>query len=162
MTIRRIACLLVLMAAGCGGAPGATAREPVELLAGLMSYESPAQSRARLPSAEWTIRSLPADPPENKTPQYERQIAEVRWRECGQDGILTLTFVNERLYTTMFAPSDVDACLKDLTRRGMTTRTPNPDERRHFYTGDSQGRPFVAALDTRLNSEIAAWIGRYS
>jgi hypothetical protein len=163
MTTRSFVIGFVLTAAGCAvGSPGATVREPVELLAGLRSYESPAESRARLPGAVWTLRSLGSPGPEDKRPKYEKQSAELRWRECGQEGTLILTFVNERLYLTTFVPTDMEACAKELTARGIISRSPNPDTSRRVQTGEFEGKPFVSATDMRLESEIDAWISRYS
>jgi hypothetical protein len=153
---------IALTAAACAGAPGATIREPVELFAGLRSYESPTETRTRLPGAEWTIRHLgPAASVDNR-PRYEMQVAELQWRECGQDGTLILSFVNDRLYRTAFVPINLDACLKDLTTRGILTRSPSRDDRRRIDRGELEGRPFVVATDTRLDAEIAAWLARYS
>jgi hypothetical protein len=162
MTMQRLVIGLAMTVVGCAGSPGETLRDPVELLGGLRSYESPDQTRARLRSAELTLRPLQGARPDGRTPKYEMKVASLKWRECGQEGVLELSFVNERLYTTLFIPSNLDACVNDLTTRGIITRSPDSDDRRKVYTGESEGQRFVAATDTRLESEIIAWIGRHS
>jgi hypothetical protein len=162
MNMRSLLILTTLTAAGCAvGAPGAVVREPVPLLAGLRSYESPAESRAKLSGADWSLREVGVNRPADNRPKYEKQTAEFKWQECGQDGTLILTYVNERLYITSFVPANLDACLKDLTDRGVMGPA-NRDQRVRIYTGELDGKRFVAATDTRLESEIEAWISRYS
>lgn len=162
MNLRSLAILLTFAAAGCAvSAPGAQLREPVSLLAGLRSYDSPAESRAKLPGVDWSLRDIGAVRPGDTRPRYQKQSAEFGWRECGQDGTLLLTFVNDRLYLTTFIAEDMDACLKDLTARGVMGSA-NRDQRVRVYTGELEGKRFVAAMDTRLETEIDAWISRYS
>jgi hypothetical protein len=105
-----IRCMLVLVAAaaaGCGvDAPGSIAHEPVPLLAGLRSYDTPETSRARLSPPDWALRQIGVNKDVDRRPKYEKQSAEFTWHECGQTGAMILTFVNDRLYITTFVPSD--------------------------------------------------------
>lgn len=162
--VRRLAIAFMLAATGCAGvgAPGERLRDSAELLAGLQSYESPEQARSRLPKAEWTIRVLQSVPADNKRPKYETKVASINWHECGQDGILSLSFVNERLYATVFRPPDFESCIKDLATRGFVDVPASRGDKRKVITGEHEGRRFVTVADTRLESEINAWIERYS
>jgi hypothetical protein len=162
MKPRSILVVLSCLVVGCVGAPGARPRDPVELFGGLRSYQTPAEAQAKLGARDWRIHDRRLHPPDDKRPKFERLSAELRWRECEQDGTLSISFINDRLETTVFYPSDFESCVRSLTTRGLITRSSAGDQRRRVYTGESEGRRFVAATDTRLESEINAWITRYS
>ena len=152
------------------------AKERTRLIDGLESYQSIDEARAWLAARSLTWQVIADDhlAPDDRRPPfsiYSVTIKEFSHLDC--PGELTVTFLNNRLMSTVFYPNDLKTYLDRLvTRDGIrfVADPKRPDSleatlapyTRVWSFRDYQGRGYVAWADTRLEKEESIWTMRYA
>ena len=152
------------------------AKERTKLIDGLESYQSVDEAQAWFAarSLTWQVvadNHLAPDDPRPPLSMYSVTIQEFSHLDC--TGELTVTFMNNRLMSTIFYPNDLKTYLERLvTREGIrfVADQKRPDIReatiaphtRVWSYRDYQERDYVAWADTRLEKEESIWTMRYA
>lgn len=160
-----VACSLLVRCAPDAGAPGATTREGVQLLAGLRSYMTPADVQRSLAAGNdnWRVTyTNPGEPSGGIGPRNPSLRVEINAVECDQSGTLIVDFANSRLQKTTFVPTALETCLTRLGARGLTFEGSRDNRIGVTGTDPKSGLRFVALSDERLTKEVLEWVRRYT
>jgi hypothetical protein len=89
------------------------------------------------------------------------------WRDLGHDGDLSVTFLNRRLFQSVFTPADLKAYTRALARTGLVVKDGGPEKRIDLRTVVRSAEPggrdgYVAWSDEAIQAEQQAWLSRCS
>lgn len=174
--IRKLGYLLVLVlaCAACeefGSTPSflEVKKDRSRLFANLESYQSISEVRSALiPLAEhWEIVEDSGKDHDSSRPPFAIFTATIHGYKTGGDaGDLKVTFFNNRLMSTWFYPDnperfadDLDRSLPSLKEHGSASIFPFTVV---TSARDYKGKSYFSWEDSRLASEVATWIRRYS
>jgi hypothetical protein len=147
----------------------AARREPrrAPLMEGFESYASVSEVGQALKGAGRSFQITGESRLSDDDRRPRRDVVELEvenFVHLGHTGRLHLSFLNDRLVSTLFFPMQMDQYLSALRSRGVSvTETPSIDgyTTRWMHTM-FDGRRYVAWADVRLEKEDEAWIRRYS
>ena len=101
-------------------------------------------------------------PSSDKVPRFDQLAVETVATVCGQEGTLQLRFVNDRLETTLYTPSEFESCRALLINSGLNLQGTEVGFRISWITTDADGRRSIGVGDARLRREVDEWIRRYA
>ncbi len=145
--------------------PGTPPLDPAPLFNGHSSYRTLDETLKQLPDrSTWHVLTDSKRPARGPCPRFDQFEFTVPATHLGHKGTLKLTFINERLESTDFAPDAFPSYLDALRASGITfdaegRATSRPPTR--IWRGDL-GPPFVAWADTRFQAQTRAWISSCS
>lgn len=145
------------------------ADDPQPLIAGLVSYLSPAEAKKTLGNPAWKVTVNHSLPPGDTRPPFNILVVSIPdFTEHGQKGTLELHFFNSRLMAVCFSPSDSKAYEKACNDYVLLRLPPMNGEftKRPYlkihHGVDHQGREYFRWADQRLEEQNFNWIARYS
>jgi len=145
--------------------PGAPVLSPTPLFPRYHSYRTFDDVRST-----WTDRTPVTvlvdqkNPARGGCPRFDALTVEVPVWDEQQSGVLTLTFINDRLESTAFHPKDFEAYIQQLQHRGVLIdrdRQARAEPATTIWITDSlAGKPrrFVGWRDERFSAQVNAWI----
>lgn len=155
------------VAIGCQEAlpePGSLPATLSPLFKGFESYQTLDQASKVLPDrAAWKVVFQNKSQSRAGCPRFDEFTFAVPATDLGYSGIMKLQFINDKLATTVFTPTDFSGYVEALQRAGTTVST---EERRVppatlvWSSNGVDGRPFVGWRDERFAVEVNAWVGR--
>ena len=161
--------LVLFVTAACRGVPepGFPAADPSPLIDGYDSYRTLEEISAHLPDrSSWEIvfdfGPASRQAGSNDCPPMHEFAFDVPVVSLGQPGRLRLTFVNNRLESATFTPTDFEGYLHTLERRGLRF-----DAEGHsrlaprtsiWKVGPHDGvAGYVSWMDTQLRAQVSDW-----
>jgi hypothetical protein len=163
--------IVALLASGavvsCGDIPepGTPPLDPAPLYNGYSSYRTLDETLKQLPDrSSWHVLTDSKRPARGPCPRFDQFEFTVRAAHLGHKGTLKLTFINQRLESTNFAPDEAPLYVNALRASGITfdaegQASSRPPTRIWLW---SLGDPFVGWADTRFQAQTRAWISSCS
>jgi hypothetical protein len=161
---------LVLLALACvPGCRGKNEFKPSKLMPPLYSGYSvqKMQRELNLKSGDWEVledrRPLTSDP----RPAFNiLTISRPGFTKFDASGELVMTFYNDRLMTTLFYPTDLEALRSALARQAGISFSPQGDARigstTRVWIGKARdGRSYIGWIDLELERQQDEWIEKY-
>jgi hypothetical protein len=145
--------------------PGTPPRESTPLYDGYTSYRPLDEVQKELPDrSSWQVLSDAKIPARGPCPRFDELTFTIPASHLGYKGQLQLTFINQRLKATSFAPDDFASYVEALRRSGISfdaegRATGRPATRIWQW---ELGRRFVGWADIRFEAQTAAWTSRCS
>jgi hypothetical protein len=161
-----LACAVVIACQQALREPGTPPETRSPLFKGFESYETLEQAAKVLPNrAAWKTILDSKSEPRTGCPRFDEFTFEVMATDLEFPGTLRLQFINDRLATMLFTPTDFPAYVDALRRAGTSV---NSEERRVspatvvWSSEGVDGRRFVGWRDERFTAQINAWVERCS
>ncbi len=165
-------CLLFCLLAGCQGNYTFTSfvkveKERTKLINGIESYQNIVEFKGFLShsSYQWEASE---DPPSTSSPPFHQAVVTIRdYSHLGFTGELYVIFFNNRLYSTIFYPPDIEKYI-EVIEKTIGTKFNNdqelimPPHTSVRIATDYKGRKYINWSDVRLDKEVDLWIDLYS
>jgi len=161
-----LALLALLFVSGCRGKDEP---KPTKLLPPLYSgySQQKVQRELNLKPGDWDVledrRPLTSD---QRPPFRILTISRQGFARFGASGELVMTFYNDRLMTTLFYPTDLEALRSSLGREAGITFSKQGDARieptTRVWIGKARdGRSYIGWIDLELERRQDEWIEKY-
>jgi hypothetical protein len=160
----------ILLALACvPGCRGKDEFKPSKLIAPLASGYSlkKVQRELKLNSGDWEVledrRPLTSD----QRPEFRiLTISRQSFAKFGTSGQLVMTFYNDRLMTTLFYPTDMEALRSGLAREAGINFSTQGDARieptTRVWIGKARdGRSYIGWIDLELERQQDEWLDKY-
>ncbi len=161
--------LILLALSSIPGCHGKNELKPSKLIPPLMSGYSPqkVQRELNFKTGDWNVledrRPLVSD----KRPEFRMlTISRQGYAKFGAVGEVVMTFYNDRLMTTLFYPTDLEALRAGLTHEAGISFSAQGDARiepsTRVWIGKARdGRSYVGWIDLELQRQQDEWIDKY-
>ena len=158
--------LLLVCASGCRSKDDL---KPTKLMPPLMSAYSPekVQRELKLKAGDWDVledrRPLVSD----RRPEFRMlTVSRQGFARFGASGELVMTFYNDRLMTTLFYPTDLDALRSGLASEAGIKFSSQGDARiepttRVWIGKAGDGRSYIGWIDLELERRQDEWLDKY-
>jgi hypothetical protein len=159
---------VVALSIACSGIeePGTPVHDSTPLFGQYSSYRTLEDLKSKLPQrAQWRVLTDSAAGPRNGCPPLRELSFIIPASDLGQRGELTLTFINDRLESTIFTPTDFSSYLSALKQRGIVFATNEltvAPATVIWRSTDSRQPGFVGWRDSRFQSQVDMWTKKCS
>jgi hypothetical protein len=145
--------------------PGSPPSEPTPLYDGYTSYRTLDEMEKQLPDrSSWQVLADSKIPARGSCPRFNELTFTIPANHLGHKGRLQLTFINNRLKATAFAPVEFPSYVEALRASGIVFdaegRSTGPPATRIWQW--DLGDRFVGWADIRFEAQTDAWTSRCS